>query len=95
MFIIILRLRLLEMGVHAALVDLKEAGSSTTAPKSNVLHLMRLIYDLIVLDPNKDDTKKCSSKLLDGVLALLGNEKHFFLIFKCMEYIFFYICILF
>lgn len=32
-----------------------------------------MVYDLVVLDPNEDDMKKCSTKLLDGVLALLGN----------------------
>lgn len=62
------------MAVQAALTDLKETGS-TAGPKANVLHLMRLIYDLVVLDPNKDETKKCSAKLLDGVIALLGNLK--------------------
>lgn len=32
-----------------------------------------MVYDLVVLDPNEDDMKKCSTKLLDGVLALLGK----------------------
>lgn len=30
-----------------------------------------MVYDLVVLDPNEDEFKKCSVKLLDGVLALL------------------------
>lgn len=61
------------MGVQASLLDLKETGSTALGAKSNALYLMRLVYDLVVLDPNKDDNKKCSSKLLDGVLALLGK----------------------
>lgn len=30
-----------------------------------------MIYDLVVLGSNEDESKKCSTKLLDGVLALL------------------------
>lgn len=69
------RLRLLEMGVQAALADFKDSVQSAISYKANSLNLMRLIYDLVVLDPNKDETKKCSSKLLDGVLGLLGKYK--------------------
>lgn len=30
-----------------------------------------MVYDLVVLGSNEDESKKCSTKLLDGVLALL------------------------
>lgn len=33
-----------------------------------------MVYDLVVLDPNEDEFKKCSTKLLDGVLAVLGKN---------------------
>lgn len=67
-----LRLRILEMGVQAALIDLAEtAGPSTLVHQQNAAQLLRMVYDLVVLDPNEDDSKKCSTKLLDGVLALM------------------------
>lgn len=34
------------------------------------------MYDLVVLDPNEDEHKKCSVKLLDGVLILLGKQNN-------------------
>ena len=37
----------------------------------NASHILRMIYDLVVLGSNEDESKKCSTKLLDGVLALL------------------------
>lgn len=30
-----------------------------------------MVYELVVLGSNEDESKKCSTKLLDGVLALL------------------------
>ncbi|KAG8260208.1 hypothetical protein J6590_102043 [Homalodisca vitripennis] len=62
-----LKLRLLEMAVTAALSDLRE-GSYTA---DNAAQLIRWIYDLTVIDPNQDHSKKASTKLLDGVLGLL------------------------
>ncbi|KNC29634.1 hypothetical protein FF38_00632 [Lucilia cuprina] len=66
-----LRLRILEMAVQASLFDLAEHGNQTLINQENASHILRMIYDLVVLGSNEDDTKKCSTKLLDGVLALL------------------------
>ncbi|XP_053679026.1 neurobeachin-like protein 1 [Anopheles nili] len=66
-----LRLRILEMGVQAALIDLAENAHLALTHQQNAAQLLRLAYDLVVLDPNEDDSKKCSVKLLDGVLSLL------------------------
>ncbi|XP_021704634.1 neurobeachin-like protein 1 isoform X1 [Aedes aegypti] len=66
-----LRLRILEMGVQAALIDLGENAQLAVTHQQNAAQLLRLAYDLVVLDPNEDDSKKCSTKLLDGVLSLL------------------------
>lgn len=54
-----LRLRLLEMAATAALSDLRE-GSYTA---DNAAQLIRWIYDLIVIDPNQDHSKKASTKV--------------------------------
>lgn len=35
------------------------------------MHILRLVYDLVVLGSHEDESKKCSTNLLDGVLALL------------------------
>lgn len=68
-----LRLRILEMGVQASLIDLSEPGTQNQyLHQQNAAQWLRMIYDLVVLDPNEDDVKKCSSKLMDGVLALMG-----------------------
>lgn len=77
-----LKLRLLEMGVQAALSDLREsassaagtnsgassgAGSTATPPHAsaadNASQLLRWVYDLVVLDPNPDCSKKVSTKV--------------------------------
>lgn len=70
---LILRLRLLEMTVQACLIDLGDTGNPKQMlnHQQNAAQLLRMIYDLVVLDQNLDDQKKCSTKLLDGVLALL------------------------
>lgn len=69
-----LKLHLLEMGVQASLVDLNDsaAAAGSSVHQENAAQLMRMVFDLVVLDPNEDDSKKCSVKLLDGVVALLG-----------------------
>lgn len=54
-----LRLRLLEMAATAALSDLRE-GSYTA---DNAAQLIRWIYDLTVIDPNLDHSKKASTKV--------------------------------
>lgn len=69
-----LRLRILEMGVQASLIDLSEPGlQNQHLHQQNAAQWLRMIYDLVVLDPNEDDVKKCSPKLMDGVLALMGT----------------------
>lgn len=72
-----LRLRLFELGVQAALMDLSETNGQNHIHQENAAQLLRMIYDLVVLDPNEDEQKKCSPKLLDGVLALMGKGTHF------------------
>lgn len=70
-----LRLRILEMGVQASLIDLSESSTQNQhLHQQNAAQWMRMIYDLVVLDPNEDDVKKCSPKLMDGVLALMGGR---------------------
>lgn len=61
------------MGIQAALIDLAETGNQNINHQQNAAQLLRMVYDLVVLDPNEDEIKKCSSKLLDGVIALLDN----------------------
>lgn len=68
-----LRLRILELGVQASLMDLSDTNIQNHVHQQNAAQLLRMIYDLVVLDPNEDETKKCSSKLFDGVLALMGK----------------------
>lgn len=70
-----LRLRILEMGIQACLIDLAEIDSSSVHHQQNAAQLLRLVYDLVVLDPNEDEFKKCSTKLLNGVLVLLGKSE--------------------
>ncbi|XP_053953173.1 neurobeachin-like protein 1 isoform X1 [Anastrepha ludens] len=66
-----LRLRILEMAVQASLFDLSENGNQTLINQENASQILRMVYDLVVLGSNEDESKKCSTKLLDGVLALL------------------------
>uniref|UniRef100_A0A6B2EDM8 Putative lysosomal trafficking regulator lyst n=1 Tax=Phlebotomus kandelakii TaxID=1109342 RepID=A0A6B2EDM8_9DIPT len=68
---LVLRLRLLEMTVQACLIEIGEGSSQNIEHQQYCAQLLRMVYDLVVLDQNKDDLKKCSAKLLDGVLALL------------------------
>lgn len=68
-----LRLRILEMGIQAALIDFAETGNQNINHQQNAAQLLRMVYDLVVLDPNEDEIKKCSPRLLDGVLQLLGK----------------------
>lgn len=67
-----MRLRILELSIQAALIDLADVGNQNQNYHQNATQLLRMVYDLVVLDPNEDEIKKCSPKLLDGVLALLG-----------------------
>ncbi|XP_031626139.1 neurobeachin-like protein 1 isoform X2 [Contarinia nasturtii] len=68
-----LRLRIFELGVQASLMDLSEDNTQNHIHQENAAQLLRMIYDLVVLDPNEDEQKKCSPKLLDGVLALMDT----------------------
>lgn len=69
-----LRLRIFELGVQASLMDLSDTNNTQNhVHQENAAQLLRMIYDLVVLDPNEDEQKKCSTKLLDGVLALMGE----------------------
>lgn len=70
-----LRLRILELGVQASLMDLLDSNVQNHIHQENAAQLLRMIYDLVVLDPNEDEVKKCSQKLLDGVLSLMGILK--------------------
>lgn len=69
-----LRLKIFELGVQASLMDLSENNTQNHIHQENAAQLLRMIYDLVVLDPNEDEQKKCSPKLLDGVLALMGKN---------------------
>lgn len=60
------------MGIQACLIDLAEIDTNNVHHQQNAAQLLRLVYDLVVLDPNEDEFKKCSTKLLNGVLVLLG-----------------------
>ncbi|XP_063708929.1 neurobeachin-like protein 1 [Culicoides brevitarsis] len=68
-----LRLRLIEMGVQATLMDLADNSHHSVIHHQNAVHLLRLAYDLVVLYPNEDDSKKCSTKLLDGIISILDS----------------------
>lgn len=68
-----LRLRLLEMGIQAVLMDLADTSHQSPVHQQNAAQLLRLTYDLVVLYPNEDDSKKCSPKLLDGVLSVIDS----------------------
>lgn len=73
-----LRLRIFELGVQASLMDLADPNAYNHISQGNAAQLLRMVYDLVVLDPNEDELKKCSAKLLDGVLALMGaSSKNF------------------
>jgi hypothetical protein len=60
-----LKLQILEMGVEASLLDLRDVGQTMALPThaENAAQLMRWIYDLVVLDPNEDTSKKASTKV--------------------------------
>ncbi|XP_055373526.1 neurobeachin-like protein 1 isoform X2 [Condylostylus longicornis] len=68
-----IKLRILELGVQASLSDLTEQGHQTLYNQENAYQLLRMVYDLVVLGSNEDESKKCSIKLLDGVLSLIDS----------------------
>lgn len=72
---LILRMKLLEMTVQALLIDLGEVNNAkqTLNHQHSCAQMLRMIYDLVVLDKNDDNMKKCSSKLMDGVIPLLDS----------------------
>lgn len=65
-----LRLKILELGTQSVLISLSETGAQLMH-QENAAQWLRMIYDLVVLDPNEDEMKKCSTKLMDGVLAIM------------------------
>ncbi|XP_059473157.1 neurobeachin-like protein 1 isoform X2 [Neocloeon triangulifer] len=68
-----LKRRLLEMALQASVSDLKDEGVAgpLASHAENGAQLLRWAYDLVVLDMHGDPSKKCSCKLLDGVLGLV------------------------
>jgi len=60
-----LKLQILEMGVQASLSDVRDVGQTMalSTHAENAAQLMRWIYDLVVLDPNEDTSKKASTKV--------------------------------
>lgn len=72
---LILRMKLLEMTVQALLIDLTEVNNANQMlnHQQSCAQLLRMIYDLVVLDKNDDNMKKCSAKLMDGVIPLLDS----------------------
>lgn len=72
---LILRMKLLEMTVQALLIDLAEVNNAKQMlnHQQSCAQLLRMIYDLVVLDKNDESMKNCSSKLLDGVIPLLDS----------------------
>lgn len=65
--------RLIEMILQAASNELKQLAPNA-ASRTNVLincqHAIRWVYDLVVLDPHENETKKMSLKLLELTLAI-------------------------
>lgn len=66
-----LKLRLLEMAVTATLSDLRD---STQTPES-AAQLIRWIYDLTVLDPNQDQSKRASTKVI--ILKFISVKQNY------------------
>jgi hypothetical protein len=60
-----LKRQILEMAVQASLSDLRDVGQTValSVHAENAAQLMRWIYDLVVLDPNEDTSKKASMKV--------------------------------
>lgn len=67
--------RLIEMILQVVAGELKQSSNSGNASKSNLnancQHIIRWVYDLVVLDPHEDEVKKMSLKLLDLTMATL------------------------
>lgn len=70
-----LKLQILEMGVQASLSDVRDVGQTMalSTHAENASQLMRWIYDLVVLDPNEDTSKKASTKV-SGTNWLVFDE---------------------
>lgn len=65
--------RLIEMMLQAATADLRSniVNVNATTGTANGQHVIRWVYDLVVLDPHEDEAKKMSMRLLELTLALL------------------------
>lgn len=65
-----LKLRILEMLVQAALSDHRENATPDNVGvySENSAQLIKWVYDLTVLDPNSDNSKKASTKVRNPTL---------------------------
>lgn len=71
-----LRLKLFEYGAQDSLNNLSVAASQQEHIDQDIAaQLLRMIYDLVFLDPNEDEEKKCSTKLLEGILGIMGMRQ--------------------
>ncbi|GAB0094777.1 neurobeachin-like protein 1 [Sergentomyia squamirostris] len=70
---LVLRLSLLELDVQSLLIEIGEGVNQNLDHHQHCAQLLRMVYDLVVLDKSREDFKKCSVKLLDGVLSLLDT----------------------
>lgn len=70
-----LKLKLLEMMLQAALVELQDSHSAETLHIriENGAYLLRWVYDLLVLDPNRNKSKQVSVKVNINNIKLLIN----------------------
>jgi hypothetical protein len=70
-----LKLQILEMGVQASLSDVRDVGQTMalSTHAENAAQLMRWIYDLVVLDPNEDTSKKASIKVSGKNWLVIGE----------------------
>lgn len=73
-----LRLKLFEYGAQDSLNNLSVATSQQDHIDQDIAaQLLRMIYDLVYLDPNEDEEKKCSIKLLEGILGIMGTKNSY------------------
>ena len=60
-----------ELCVQGILSDIRGDLPPSPQSTSQAEHVMRWVYDLVVLDPHGNFGKKVSESLLDGILNLL------------------------
>jgi hypothetical protein len=67
-----LKRQLVELCVQGILSDMRTTDIPPSPQStSQAEHVMRWVYDLVVLDPHGNFGKKVSESLLDGILNLL------------------------